>query len=272
MTTKNSILLIIKQNQGISYNALLGKIASGYNSVNSARATLSRFLKEATSFGLVNRRENNFFITDKGTSEINREMKNKLVIKLNQLIQSKSSVEEIPSIVEKMQILIERSKNDNDLLKLARNSAEFSLSELDLLKTKLDKRIKHLNYLNKVFSEQLQSLKELSFNDSLNLEFNSDNLKKIKLIAEKMNIEEFLLESSDKEFLEKTASEFNLNPKANNLSLPFKSADKLIYLIEERSKTSFTPLTIYFSNVKVMINPSSVQFTAPFNVLNELIK
>ena len=51
MTTKNAILLIVKQNNGIDYNSLLNKFSSSYSNINSARAALSRSLKDLISFG-----------------------------------------------------------------------------------------------------------------------------------------------------------------------------------------------------------------------------
>ena len=88
MTAKNSILLIINQSPGIDYNSLLNKIAPNYSNINSARAALSRATKDLIVFGFVVKQRNNFFATDKAGALINSEMKNKLLMRLNQTINS----------------------------------------------------------------------------------------------------------------------------------------------------------------------------------------
>ena len=70
MTTKNAILMIVKQNSGIDYNSLLNKFASSYTNANSARAALSRSLKDLTAFGFLARKGNRFYLLEKGESEI----------------------------------------------------------------------------------------------------------------------------------------------------------------------------------------------------------
>lgn len=86
MTNKNAVLLIIKQNNGIEYNDLLNKIAATYSNINSARAALSRTVKDITALGLVVRQGDKLFISQKGLTETNKEMKNKLLLKLNETI------------------------------------------------------------------------------------------------------------------------------------------------------------------------------------------
>src|SRR3989344_3673216 len=108
MTTKNAVLLIIKQFPGIDYNTLVSKIASDYGSVNSARAALSRALKDMNALGLVGKRDNRWVVLEKGTLALNSEMKNKLLFKLNTTVSSARAENEIDSIVEQLSTLIER--------------------------------------------------------------------------------------------------------------------------------------------------------------------
>ena len=75
MTAKNAILLIIKQSPGIDYNSIVAKIASNYGSVNSARAALSRAIKDMNAVGLIEKRDNRLFATEKGQIQIRSEMK-----------------------------------------------------------------------------------------------------------------------------------------------------------------------------------------------------
>src|SRR3989344_6568228 len=148
MTTKNAILLIVKQNPGIDYNSLLNKFASSYSNANSARAALSRSLKDLTVFAFLSRKENRYYLLDKGEGEIYSEIKNKLVIALNSVMKEKNPVKEIDQIVEKLQILIERGRQDRDLLKTSKSSLDFSISHLEDISGQLEKKVKHLEYLS----------------------------------------------------------------------------------------------------------------------------
>ena len=137
MTTKNSILLMIKQNPGIEYNALLNKYSANYSNINSARAALSRALKDLLIFGFLRKQENRFFATDKAIILVNSEMKNKLLLKLNSAINSKDPLSEINLIVERLSTLIERAKHDSGLLKAAKARSDFSISDLEKIETKI---------------------------------------------------------------------------------------------------------------------------------------
>ncbi|MEM4363687.1 MAG: hypothetical protein QXS90_00245, partial [Candidatus Diapherotrites archaeon] len=86
MTTKSAILLIVKQNPGIDYNSMLGKFASSYSNLNSARAALSRSLKDLSALGMIEKKENKFYLLEKGQAEIYSAMKNKLVLNINALL------------------------------------------------------------------------------------------------------------------------------------------------------------------------------------------
>src|SRR3989338_2596653 len=108
MSQRNSILLIIKQNNGLSYTTLLNKIQGDYSSINSARAALSRTLKDLISFELARKQGDHIFITDKALPQISSEMRSKLLDKLNLLISSKNNYLEIDLIVQLLHTLIER--------------------------------------------------------------------------------------------------------------------------------------------------------------------
>jgi len=166
MTTKNSILLMVKQNPGIEYNSLLNKFSANYSNINSARAALSRALKDLSIFGLVRRQQNSFFATDKAILLVNSEMKNKLVLKLNQAITSKKPETEINLIVQRLSTLIERAKHDSGLLKAAKASSDFSISDLEKIEKKIESQENHLHYLRKVLKNQIKTLSELDFNET----------------------------------------------------------------------------------------------------------
>jgi hypothetical protein len=163
MTSKTSILLIIQQNPGIGYQALLAKIAPNYRNLNSARAALSRILKDSVSFGVLHRKGQQLFLTDKGAANLKVKMHDKLVLKLNQLMRIRTVWQNPDALIQHLSILLERSKIDSRLLDNARASVDFSVTDLENVRNKLEKHISHLNYLEKTLSIQLESLREHNF-------------------------------------------------------------------------------------------------------------
>ncbi len=269
MTARNSILLMVKQSPGITYNFLLGKIASDFGSINSARASLSRTLKDGVSLGLLKKRDNFYFITDKGNSTISFEMKNKLLMKLNNLVYSEK-IDELDSIVEQLHTVIERSKNDADLLKDAKHSANFDISDLTEINSKVNSKIKHLTYLSKVLSKQLESLKELNFNDSLVLSKEKISVKKLVSFFNFFEAEDFSVECSETVF-SRLAPKFSIKTKNPPFSLkkPFLS-DFLSFIIStDLNQTEI--VKIYFSSIQIRIS-SSVLVSGPFSEIKKLRK
>jgi hypothetical protein len=270
MTTKNSILLIIKQNPGIDYNSLLAKISSNYSSINSARAALSRALKDSTAFGLVVKEKNRFFVTSKGIAELSSEMKAKLLIKLNQAL--KSSSPDIDLIVENLQILIQRSKIDSGLLKTAKGNAEFYIKDLIELNKSLEQKIKHFSYLSKVLEKQVSFLQELNFNDLKEFEFKKGFLPKLSVILKLFSLNEFLVESNSEQFLEEIAKKFDSKPKGNTLTLNARHLLELLELVEkEFFSDSSKSIDFYFSQIRVKVVFPVVQLIGPFNELRKLL-
>lgn len=163
MTSKTSILLIVSQQPGIDYQALLSKIAPNYANLNSARAALSRVLKDAVSFGMVTKQNHQLFLTDKGSSSLKVKMHDKLVLKLNQLMNVRSVASNPDPLVQHLSILLERGKMDPRLFDNARASVNFSVDDVLRVHEGVKQNIKHLEYLEKTLSTQLQSLHELNF-------------------------------------------------------------------------------------------------------------
>jgi len=198
MASKTSILLIIRQNPGIKYNELLSKVRSKYSNLNSARAALSRALKELSSFGYVEKQDDSYFVTEKGNALINSETKSKLILKLNQLV-ARGNTADLDSIVKHLHTLIERSREDKELLKIAKGSIEFYLSDLEKIRNNVSNQIKHLNYLEEVLSSQIKTLKTLGFNDAKLVPF-----EKFLKILEKMpiNTADEVIVQADNKFLD----------------------------------------------------------------------
>ncbi len=273
MTQKNSVLLIIKQNPGIEYTALLSKISSNYATLNSARAALSRSLKDLLAFGLAQRQEKRFFATEKGAAQVNSEMKTKLLLKLNQTVNSKNAVQQIDTIIEQLSILIERGKQDADLLKAARGSTEFMLSDLHAVAEQLDKRILQLNYLKEIFAKQIETLKQLDFNDQKKFVWDSRSIEFLKALCQKSETKELLFETANAQLLEQMSLALNEKPKTNSLQLSKEKMPLLLSAIETEAKKNLSlRANIYFSGLKVRIEPPNVFVIASHNKLNELTK
>jgi len=270
MTTKNTILLIVKQNPGIDYNSLLSKFSSSYLNINSARAALSRSIKDLIIFGFLFKKSNRFFITDKGESEIFLELKNKLVITLNNCMNQKNPVNNIDDIVQRLQIVIERSREDKSLMKLSRTSLNFSLSDLELIQKNVDKKISHLNYISKVFGDQLESLKELDFNDSFSESLNKESALKISKIFGSLNDSEFAIECSSKETIEKISSALLVKARAGSITLPEKKLPELLTLIMRNDFNSMMEsITIFSSAIKVQFYKGKALISGPYSALKE---
>lgn len=273
MTTKNSILLIIKQSPGIDYNSLLNKLAQEYGSVNSARAALSRALKDLSALGMIERKENYVYVTEKGASLIESEMKNKLLLKLNNLVQGKNALFEINTIVEYLHALLEHSKKDSGLLKAARGSAAFSISDLIALNEKVQQQCKHLTHMSTVLSEQIEAIKGFDFNDAVKMPCNDSALESAQRLASAANLQEMLLESNDSAFLEKTALSLNQKIKGTALAVPalnFRETIKEIKALCAYPKPN--TYTFYLTPFKLVLSSDSAVFSGPYSKLKEILE
>ncbi|PIN84855.1 MAG: hypothetical protein COV47_05145 [Candidatus Diapherotrites archaeon CG11_big_fil_rev_8_21_14_0_20_37_9] len=270
MTTKNTILLIVKQTPGIDYNSLLNKFSSSYSNINSARAALSRSLKDLTTFGFLGRKGNRYFLLDKGESEIFSELKNKLVIGLNDSLIQKNPVNDVDNIVQRLQIIIERSRQDKSLLKTSKTSIGFSISDLDDVNETLSKKIKHLNYISKVFGDQIESLKELDFNDSFSLAFSSTSSKFIASIFAGTGDEEFPVETQSAFFQKVFSGELGLKSKSNSFSVPKESLELFAASISKNSISAGNYIVTLFSSVfKAQFFGSRVIVSGPYSALSK---
>ena len=163
MTSKTSILLIIQQNPGVDYQNLLSKIAPNYANLNSARAALSRVLKDAVSFGMLTKQNHQLYLTDKGMTGLKVKMHDKLIIKLNQLMRIRSVASNPDPLVQHLSVLLERGKMDSRLLDNARAGVSFSVNDLEKVHAGLQENIRHLQYVEKSLSTQIGSMRELNF-------------------------------------------------------------------------------------------------------------
>jgi len=270
MTTKNSILLIVKQNNGIDYNELLNKFSGSYSNTNSARAALSRSLKDLSIFGFIAKRGNRFYLLEKGEQEMYSEIKNKLVLSLNSSLKQKHPENDIDSIVTKLQVLIERSREDRGLLKTSKSSLDFSLTDFGNVGTTLEKKVKHLNYISKVFKEQINSLKELDFNDSDSRPLDSESILLLEKIFSKFNEKEFTIETQNPVILGKLSKKLNSKPKESSFQIPKKSLKNLCEFVKKNSEEfSLHVITVYSSSLKAQFFKNKIFLFGPFSEIKK---
>lgn len=272
MTTKNSILLTIKQNQGIEYNSLLNKLSSSYNSINSARAALSRALKDLNALGMIQRKNNNIYATNKGTAFLNMEMKNKLLIKLSNTIKLRDPIAEIDTLVQQLHTLIERSKEDSDLLKAAKGSADFYISDLTVINKNLEKRTKHLQYLQKVFAQQIELLEKMNFNDAKHFKWDKKVYSVLKSLPKKTDADSLIMECfNDKFFLQARTIE-GARTQTNNIFIDSKKLSDILELVSKNTSFESNRVNLYFPLVKVSIDYPDVSFIGPHSKIKEITK
>ncbi|MCX6803846.1 MAG: hypothetical protein NTY48_04730 [Candidatus Diapherotrites archaeon] len=177
MTFNNSILLAIKQNPGIDYNDLLAKIAQRYKNPASAKSALARALKDMAAFNYIKREGSKILITDKGLASMSIEMKDKLVLRLNDEI--KRPLANLDDIVRLILILSQRGAQDKDLLNSAKENASFTISDIEVLRKEIRAQRSHLKKMSLLLGQQIEKLKELDFNDSVQIPFDNETASKI---------------------------------------------------------------------------------------------
>jgi len=272
MTARNSILLIIKQQPGIEYNNLLNKIAGSYGSIESARAALSRSIRYLTALGLVARKQNNLFATGKGAAILHSEMQNKLLQRLNHLMNRKDAAAQFDNAVELLQTLIERSKQDKDLLLAAKGSVDFYISDLTALEEDVEKRIHSLNYLHKIFEQQVSSLKQLDFPDFRKLDWNKKTKKNIQQISKNLKAKVFTAECLNESFKQKAAEHFSAKCRQNDLFLESRQLAKFLNFVENNSALERNVVNIFLGGIKIKIDFPHVFVTAPYKQLQQLLE
>jgi predicted transcriptional regulator len=260
MTFSNSILIIIKQNNGIDYNDLFARIASRYKNHSSAHSALSRALKNLVSFGLLQKKENHYFITDKGLSSVSIEMKEKLVLKINESI--KKPLSNVQEIVQLLIVLSQRASLDADLLKNARENASFTISDISAVRKVLHNRRVFLKKMDSLLKVQEEKLKEINFNDSQELIFDEHLVKKIISFSAGQKV---LAEISDSDVLEKIPLQWK---KGNEISVEGDDIQKFFSLLLENS---FTKATIYIPKIKIILRSGKAVCSSQFQTLNEFL-
>lgn len=260
MTLNNSILLLIKQNPGIDYNDLYAKIASRYKNSASAKSALMRGLKDMTSFGLIKREGTKLLITDKGLSSMSIEMKDKLVLKLNQ--EMKKPLDKLDDIVKFLVILSQRAVQDKDLLNNAKENASFTINDIIELRKDIKVKRKYLKKMGELLEQQIEKLKELDFNDSSVLTFDESFTEKI---IDYCGGRKISAEIKDEAVLSKIPTHWI---KQGIISVDGENISLVVQLLLSSPSTK---AVLYLPSIKVVIMAGKATIFGPHKVVQEII-
>jgi hypothetical protein len=276
MTLSDSILLHIGQSK-TTYNDLLTRILPNYSSKASAKAALSRALKNLMSFENIQKDNNYYLLTEKGKVIVESKIKNKILLNINELIKKpikKENLENIDEIVKHLQIFLERSKQDSTLLKVGKTSATFYIRDLMILKKDLEKKITHLSYLNKVLEKQILILQEQNFEDVSILNLNGESINNIIKLAEFYNISEITIDCdvNDKSTIDIFEKNYVFVKKTpNTFVLKIEDVDvfkKILFKnIEQFLKNKFK---VYVNEVVIKLEQGKLYFFGPHNVIVDI--
>jgi len=197
-------------------------------------------------------------------------MQNKLLLRLNEFMNGKEPTARFDKGVELMQTLIERSKQDRDLLLAAQGSVDFYVSDLAGLEKDVKKRIHSLQYLHKIFKQQISALKELDFPDFKRMRFDKESKMLVRDIAKELKAKVFTAECANEPFRQKALEHFHAKGRQHDLFLETKHLPKFLTFVENKSSER-NPVTIFIAGIKVKIDFPHIFFTGPYKQLQKLL-
>ena len=276
MTLLDSILLQINQKK-TTFNELLTRIIPNYSSVESARAALSRVVKNLVSFEYIQKTEDFYEITEKGKKIVESKLQDKMLNNINsindllQKSQPSKSLQYLDDVVKNLQIFLERSKEDSTLLKIGKTSATFYISDLLILKETVEKRLS--NFQN-TLDRQINVLKELNFEDQFVANLDNNAFELIKEIAKENSITEIITDCDKTDInsamLFENHSEFTKKPD-NVFILKINDIDILkTLLLSKLDIIMQTKFKIYLKEVVVYLRVGRFYFTGPFSQVNQI--
>jgi hypothetical protein len=276
MTLSDSILLQISQKK-TSYNDLLTRTLPNYSSKSSAKAALSRALKNLIAFGNI-KKENNFYeITNKGENNIKSKIKNKILININELIIKNKKTKDLRylnDIIKSLQIFIERSKYDPVLLKIGKTSSGFYVSDIKDILLNLNETIKHYNYLNKVLEKQILILQEHNFEDRKTLNLDKKGISKLLDLCEFYNLEEFIVEFNDDDLniINIFKDNFNFKLKSSNtFVISISNIDDFKKIIFDNLELIInTKFKMFINEIIIKVVGTKMCFIGPHNIISDI--
>jgi len=276
MTLLDSILLQINQKK-TTFNELLTKIISNYSSMESARAALSRVIKNLVSFEYIQKTEDFYEITNKGKKIVESKLQDKMLNNINSIndllnkSQPSKSLQYLDDIIKNLQIFLERSKEDQMLLKIGKTSATFYVSDLIILKETVEKR---LTNFQSTLDRQINVLKELNFEDQFVANLDNNAFELIKEVAKENAITELIIDCDKADInsamLFENHSEFIKKPE-NVFVLKLSSIEILQKLLLSKLDIIMqTKFKIYLKEVVVYLRVGRLYFTGPFSHINAI--
>ena len=258
MTFNNSVLLIIKQNSGIDHNDLFARISSRYKNHSSANSALSRTLKNLISFGFIKNENHHYYITDKGLASISIEMKEKLVLKLNESM--KNPLNNLEEIVQLLIVLSQRSSLDSYLLINAKENASFTISDIQNIRKEITKERAFLKKMDSLIKVQEEKLKVLDFNDSREVNFDDELVRRVINFSSGQKI---VFELNDGALIEKIPFQ---NKKQSEIIVEGEQIKQMFDLLLENK---LSEVTIYIPKVKIRLMRGRAKISASYTILGE---
>ncbi|MFA5745942.1 MAG: hypothetical protein WCX82_01460 [archaeon] len=271
MTLLDSILLQINQKK-TSFNELLTRIIPNYSSTESARAALFRVIKNLVSFGYIQKTEDFYEITEKGKKMVESKLQDKMLNNINsindllQKSQPAKSLQYLDDMVRNLQIFLERSKEDQTLLKIGKTSVTFYVSDLEDIKTNVASR---LTKFEQSFDRQIQSLKDLNFEDQFVINLDNNAFELIKELSTSNNVSELIIDCDKTDInsgmLFETHAEFAKKPD-NVFILKQADIDVLKKLLLSRLDIIMqTRFKTYIKEIVIYLKVGKLYFTGPYN-------
>jgi len=276
MTLSDSILLQISQKK-TSYNDLLTRILPNYSSKSSAKAALSRSLKNLIAFENIKKEGGVYEITSKGEQNIKSKLKNKILININDLITKNKKTKDLrylDDIIKNLQIFIERSKHDPMLLRIGKTSSGFFVSDLKDILLNLNNTIKHYSYLNKVLEKQILIFQEENFEDQKILNLDNKSISKLKDLGEFYNLDEFIIEfnKDDLEIINIFKNNFKFKIKSENIFLVnFSEIDDFKKILYENLEVIINiNFKIFVNEIIIKVMGTKMCFIGPHNIIVDI--
>jgi hypothetical protein len=104
-------------------------------------------------------------------------MKDKLILRLNELM--KKPMNDLDELLRLLVVLSQRSSQDADLLKNAKENSTFTISDLEQLRKKISERKEFLGKMDSLVEKQVEKLRELNFNDSFETPISEEFVSKV---------------------------------------------------------------------------------------------
>ena len=276
MTLSDSVLLQISQKK-TNYNDLLIKMLPNYSTQDSAKAALSRVLKNLLAFGEIAKDSENtdyYVLSDKGKHTVESKLKNKLFININNLLSKTNSLQYIDDIVRHLQLFINKSKTDPTLMKFGKTGSTFYIQDLESLKGNIENNVLHYTQILDLLSKQIDILKEQDFEDVYSINLDESAITHIKNYCLKNNLTDITIdcEKDSPETIKLFINNDKFIKKSENLFIiKIVDIDELKkLLLRNLENTISARFKIYLSDILIKLNYGKLYFYGSFSLVKKL--